>query len=175
VATLFSYVVDHDLGFAPNPSPGYCTLVHCKFGGDSGRRNIVELAEVGDWIVGTGGSNKDSAGHGKLIYLMRVDEKIPFTSFLSDPRFRSRFDCRDFGNGNVFALVSRRYFYFGENALDLMILPDALVAGLVKRGPGFRRDYPENKLKLLARWFQKKYSVGMHGDPCGNRSVADIR
>jgi hypothetical protein len=45
VATLFSYVVDHDLGFAPNPASGYCTLVHCKFEGKSGRRNIVELAK----------------------------------------------------------------------------------------------------------------------------------
>jgi hypothetical protein len=171
MATLFSYVVDHDLGFAPNPSSRYCTLVHCKFGGNSGRRNIVELAEVGDWIVGSGGSSKESAGHGKLIYLMRVDEKLPFERFLADSRFRGRLDCRDFGSGNIFALVSRRYFYFGENALDLMILPNALVAGLVKRGPGFRRDYPENKLRLMARWFEKTYKLGIHGGPCGAKRV----
>jgi len=93
VTTLYSYVVDHDLGFAPNPASGYCTLVHCKFGGHSGRRNIVEQADVGDWIVGTGGTSKDSAGHGKLIYLMRVDEKLPFQRFLADARFRGRRDC----------------------------------------------------------------------------------
>src|ERR1700691_2681729 len=113
MATLFSYVVDHDLGFAPNPSSGHCTLVHCKFGGDSGPRNIVELAEVGDWIVGTGGRSKDSAGHGSLIYLMRVDEKLPFDRFVSDARFRGRRDCKDCGSGNKFALISKRYFYFG--------------------------------------------------------------
>lgn len=45
--TLFSYIVDHDLGFAPNPFGGYCTLVRCKFGGKTGRRNVVELADVG--------------------------------------------------------------------------------------------------------------------------------
>jgi Nucleotide modification associated domain 2/Phage integrase family/Phage integrase, N-terminal SAM-like domain len=123
MVTLFSYVVDHDLGFAPNPSSGYCT----------------------------------------------------FDRFLADSRFRGRLDCRDFGSRNIFALVSRKYLYFGENARDLMILPDALVAGLAKQGPGFRRDYPENKLKLLARWFEKNYKSGIHGDPCGNRSVKNLR
>jgi hypothetical protein len=172
MATLFSYVVDHDLGFAPNPCSGYCTLVHCKFGGNSGPRNIVELAEVGDWIVGTGGRSKDSAGHGRLIYLMRVDEKLPFDRFLSDARFRGRRDCKDFGSGNIFALVSRRYFYFGKNALNLLTLPSALATGLVKRGPGFRRDYPVDKVKRLAKWFEKKYKLGMRGNPCGSRSLA---
>lgn len=43
-ASLFSYVVDHDLGFAPNPEGDYCTLVDCKFGGRAGHKNIVELA-----------------------------------------------------------------------------------------------------------------------------------
>ncbi len=72
---LFSYVMDHDLGFAPNPFGGFCTLAKCKFG--SSRRNIVDLAEECDWIAGTGGADQTkSAGHGKLIYAMRVDEKI---------------------------------------------------------------------------------------------------
>jgi hypothetical protein len=37
-------MLDHDLGFAPNPEGDYCTLVHCKFGGRAGHKNIVELA-----------------------------------------------------------------------------------------------------------------------------------
>lgn len=69
---LFSYVVDHDNGFAPNPYYGVCTLAHCKFG-RKGYKNAVELAKVGDWVVGTGGKGKKSAGHGKLIYAMRKD------------------------------------------------------------------------------------------------------
>jgi len=61
---LYSYVVDHDLGFAPNPFGGCCTLAKCKYG--SKRRNIVEMAETGDWIAGTGGADlSKSAGHGK--------------------------------------------------------------------------------------------------------------
>ena len=77
VVELYSYVVDHDTGFAPNPYGGLCTLCRCKFRKHrQGKRNIVELAKVGDWVIGTGGANKKkSAGHGKLIYAMRVDEK----------------------------------------------------------------------------------------------------
>ena len=163
--TLFSYVVDHDLGFAPNPYAGYCTLVHCKFGGSTGRRNIVELAELGDWVVGTGGRSKDSAGHGKMIYLMRVDEKLPFRKFLSDRRFQGRSDCEDFGGGNQFALISRRYFYFGKNALPISSLPKRLAANLTKRGAGFRSDYPIEMVRELGKWFRKNYEIGMHGDP----------
>lgn len=51
---LFSYVVDHDEGFAPNPAGGLCTLAYCKFS-HSGKRNLVEMAADGDWVVGNGG------------------------------------------------------------------------------------------------------------------------
>ena len=54
MSALFSYVVDRDLGFAPNPYGGFCTLAHCKFS-ISGKKKIVELAKIGDWIAGTGG------------------------------------------------------------------------------------------------------------------------
>lgn len=167
--TLFSYVVDHDKGFAPNPSDGYCTLVHCKFGGTTGRRNIVELAEAGDWVIGTGGSGKESAGHGRIIYLMRVDEKLPFTQFLADRRFRGRWDCEDYGDGNAFALVSRRFFYFGRNALAVSELPVDLATGIAKQGPGYRKDYSPERLPALSAWFASSYKNGLHGDPCGSQ------
>ena len=170
--TLFSYVVDHDLGFAPNPYSDFCTLVHCKFGGASGRQNIVEMAEVGDWIIGTGGSSKRSSGAGTVLYLMRVDEKLPFRKFLSDKRFRGRADCVELGRRNNFALISQRYFYFGENALRISELPAELARKeLVKTGPGFRRDYPTAALKLLVRWFGKHFEIGMHGEPCAIRTT----
>jgi len=64
---LFSYVVDHDHGYVPNPYDGVCTLFHCKYGGFHRRRNIVEMVEVDDWILGSGGSSKQSAGVNKII------------------------------------------------------------------------------------------------------------
>jgi Nucleotide modification associated domain 2 len=164
---LFSYVVDHDLGFAPNPYGGYCTLVHCKFGGLGRRQNIVEMGTPGDWILGTGGVGKDSAGHGRIIYLMRVDEKLTFTEYLVNRRFQRRLDCKDLGSGNLFALVSRTYFYFGKNAMEISKLPQGLAAGLVKSGPGFRRDYPVASLMELVTWFNERFENGLHGEPCG--------
>jgi hypothetical protein len=172
VPTLFSYVVDHDHGFAPNPYSHYCTLVHCKFGGSSGRRSIVEMAKVGDWIVGTGGRSKKSSGTGTVLYLMRVDEKLPFWKFLSDKRFRGRPDCVDLGRGNKFALVSQNYFYFGRHALKTSRLPAEIARKeLVKTGPGFRRDYPSAPLKRLVAWFGSHFEIGMHGDPCAVRTT----
>ena len=42
---IYSYVVTHDTGFAPNPFHGYCTLACCK-------PRIRSRAAVGDWVVG---------------------------------------------------------------------------------------------------------------------------
>jgi hypothetical protein len=125
------------------------------------------LAEIGDWILGTGGSGKQSAGHGKLIYLMRVDEKPSFEKFLADQRFRGRSDWEDFGHGNKFALVSEWYFYFGKNALSIQSFPKELATDLIKRGPGFRSDCPDEKIMGLIQWISQNYKLGMHGDPCG--------
>src|SRR3569623_2505651 len=119
---VFSYVVDHDRGFAPNPTGGFCTLVHCKFGGIGGRRNVVELADLGDWVLGTGGNSRASSGHGTILYLMGVDEKPSFPTYLADPRFAGRLDCMDVGQGNLSALVSHTFFYFGRYGLPVTSL-----------------------------------------------------
>ena len=168
--TLFSYVVDHDYGFAPNPYDDMCTLVHCKFGGWDRRRNIVELVERGDWILGSGGSSRESAGNGRIIYLMRVDEILPFAKFLADHRFQGREDHLDLGNGNVRALVSHHYFYFGRNAIPITDLPRGIpIERLLKKGPNFRRDLPTSVVNRLTEWFERTFHVGMHGDPCAGR------
>ena len=86
--TLFSYVVDHDYGFSPNPYHGVCTLAHCKRRkNENSRNNLIESAKEGDWAIGTGGKNKLSAGHGKLIYAMRIDEKLTLGQYKSYDRF----------------------------------------------------------------------------------------
>lgn len=170
--TLYSYVVDHDHGYAPNPEQGLCSLVHCKFGGYSGRRNVVEKADVGDWILGSGGVSRSSAGNGRIIYLMRVDRKIPFAEYLASPEFHGRVDCHDNGSQNVFALLSDHFFYFGGNALDRSNLPSILAqAALFKKGPGFRADLPQSQVRLLTQWFERTFKIGVHGEPCDGRIV----
>lgn len=172
---LYSYVVDHDHGFAPNPSGKYCTLVHCKFAKRGGKRNVVETANVGDWVLGTGGVSSDSAGNGRIVYLMRVDEKLEFDRYLRDKRFAGRLDHSDEGQGNKFALVSRHFFYFGREAVDVSELPPSLRnVGLEKRGPGFRSDLPSPLVQELVKWFETTFELGRHGEPCSPLSRAHI-
>ena len=76
---LFSYIVKHDTGFAPNLFHAYCTLATCK-------PRIRKTAEIGDWIVGTG--SKSRKRDGLLIYAMRVTDEISFDEYWKDPRFR---------------------------------------------------------------------------------------
>ncbi len=77
---IYSYRVEHDLGLAPNPFFGYCTLAVCK-PGIRGAKNL----QLGDWVIGTG-----SVAQGDdrlLIYLMQVEEKLTFQEYWDDPRF----------------------------------------------------------------------------------------
>lgn len=87
MARLYSYIVRYDIGFAPNPFFGWCTLATCK-------QDIRRKAAVGDWIVGTGSRDHDAKG--RLVYAMRVDEILTFDAYWNDPRFvRKRPDRRN--------------------------------------------------------------------------------
>lgn len=79
--TVFSYVIEHDLGFAPNPFHGACTLACCK-------PVIRKSAKVGDYILGTGAVGPNLEGY--LTYWMRVDEILTFDQYWKDKRFRRK-------------------------------------------------------------------------------------
>lgn len=74
----FSYKITRDYGFAPNPFFGYCTLACCK-------PHIRKKADVNDWIIGTGA--KQNGLLNRLIFLMRVSEKMSFEEYWNDKRF----------------------------------------------------------------------------------------
>ena len=78
---LFSYVVARDYGFAPNPFYGVCTLATCK-------PRIRKVADIGDWVVGTGSKTRGRGGH--LVYVMRVSEAMSFNAYWNAPRFRQK-------------------------------------------------------------------------------------
>ena len=82
---LFSYKMTTDSGFAPNPFGRSLTLATCK--PQMRRRKLV-----GDWIAGF--TSKKLAGHEggseRLIYLMRVGEKLPIREYFSDSRFQNK-------------------------------------------------------------------------------------
>jgi hypothetical protein len=184
---LYSYVVEHDTGYAPNPYFGVCTLCRCKYRTSRTKpRNVVELAEVGDWVVGTGGADKNkSAGHGKLVYAMRVEEKLTRQEYHASPRFaakkrvetgtyaQTRGDNEtprnDFEKREQFVLISRHFYYFGAGAIDI---PKEAPPNLEKRGPGFRCDFAPADICRFVEWLEKQRDKpGKHGDPC-QRSLA---
>ena len=171
---MFSYVLDHDTGLAPNPTRGMCTLAKCKFG-TTAKPNIVERAEKGDWVIGTGGAcgfrRGESAGIGKLMYAMRVNRKIPLADYCRDYE-RSRIDAVHDGVvlPGRFALISKHFFYFGRNALDISKIPIQPPGHpLAKRGPGYRRDFDQKFIAEFTDWLGATFRPGIHGLPCKPR------
>jgi Nucleotide modification associated domain 2 len=78
---LHSYVVARDYGFAPNPFFGICTLATCK-------PRIRSVAQVGDWVVGTGSKMRRREKH--LVYVMRITGAMTFDAYWNDPRFQAK-------------------------------------------------------------------------------------
>jgi hypothetical protein len=78
---LFSYVVAADGGFAPNPFHGCCTLACCK-------PKVRKAARPGDLIVGL------SRRCERLVYIMRIGEKLTFEQYWRDPRFEKKKPAR---------------------------------------------------------------------------------
>lgn len=78
---LFSYVVLRDYGFAPNPFHGTCTLATCK-------PDIRRVAAMGDWVLGTG--PRSLGRDGRLVFAMRVTDKISFDEYWADPQFAAK-------------------------------------------------------------------------------------
>ena len=85
---LYSYVIAHDTGFAPNPFWGFCTLANCK-------PAIRRTAKVGDWVVGL--SPKYDGN--RIIYAMEVKEVLPYAEYFLDSRFAAKIP--DYEKGQV--------------------------------------------------------------------------
>lgn len=75
---MYSYIVRYDVGFAPNPFHGTCSLATCK-------QDIRKKASVGDWILGTGSAENAKAGD--LVFAMHISEILTFDQYWNDPRF----------------------------------------------------------------------------------------
>jgi len=75
---VFSYIVRYEVGFAPNPFHGMCTLATCK-------QEIRVKAKLDDWVIGTG--SKTNGGGGHIVFAMCVDEIVDFDTYWGDPRF----------------------------------------------------------------------------------------
>ena len=185
---LYSYVVMHDTGFAPNPFFGYCTLACCK-------PEIRRSAQKGDWVVGLTPKAKGN----RIVYFMRVDDVMEsFADYWADRRFgvKNPTDAdgiRGKRGDNIYeplasggyrqlrsmhshgeaedeetkahdlngrhVLISETFAYFGSKALPL---PTELQALVVARG--HRCHFPE-EVKLEFIRFTGRVGFGVHGAP----------
>jgi hypothetical protein len=182
---LFSYVITHDTGFAPNPFGGLLTLATCK-------PRIRLVAQPGDWLMGTGSAT--AIGSDRVVYAAQIKEVVPIATYGEDPRYSFKIPtlkgepwrrhgdniyalcsdgalkqrtnlhhregdiARDTGGKNV--LVCEFFYYFGNDAPRL---PDRLI-GLVKRGPGHRCDASPEQIDALVDWLSG-FTPGVLGQP----------
>jgi hypothetical protein len=96
---VYMYVVARDFGFAPNPFHGVCTLATCKPG-------IRSTAQIGDWIIGMGGSRLKSTG--RCVFAMQVTGSLSFDEYWSDPTY---LDKRPVRNGSKKMLVGDNIYH----------------------------------------------------------------
>ena len=99
-ARLFVYPITRDLGFAPNPFHGVCSLATCK-------PKMRKSAVVGDWVLGIAGANYRDL-RGKCIFLMQVTEKMGFDEYWNDTRFQRKRPVR---NGSLKMLVGDNIYH----------------------------------------------------------------
>jgi hypothetical protein len=79
--SIYTYVIEHDLGFAPNPFHGTCTLACCK-------PLIRKHAKEGDYVIGTAAADTKKRGH--MTYWMRISKIITFDDYWKDPKFLAK-------------------------------------------------------------------------------------
>ena len=191
---LYSYVVDRDYGFAPNPFHGFCTLATCK-------PVIRRVAQVGDWIVGTGSAYRSRTGH--IVFAMRVSETITFEDYWEHPRFRAKrpnlrgslkqafgdniyhkeqesglwlqedsHHCHEDGTSNPKNIVNDTQtdrVLVGEDFIywggSGPKIPDFHGIDICKRGPAHKSKFPEHVVSALVEWFCSFEEEGFRGRP----------
>lgn len=152
---LFSYIVDHDTGYAPNPSNDICTLAYCKY---PMRPHVKE----GDYVVGLG--KKDLGNH--VVYAMRVTEALEHDLYLLDSRFEDRWG--DYENDNAkkeiaespTVLVSTDFVYWGGDGPPL----PANLTGLIFDRQGYKGPKNAPLIPEFLEWFEG-IERGCLGDP----------
>lgn len=189
---LYSYVVEHDLGFAPNPFFGYCTLAACKPG-------IRKQAKAGDYVVGTG--TKHNGLTFAILYWMSVSEVLDVDDYWRDDRFQRKHPLMNgsfaqrYGdniyrreNGEICQIDSfhsqpngvsdaanvqrdtgkTTRILIGERfayyGIQARTIPEEF-QGFIKKGPGHRSNFdPEPKLQFI-KWLESDPARGFIDEP----------
>ena len=191
---LYSYVVDRDYGFAPNPFHGFCTLGTCK-------RVIRRVAQEGDWVVGTGSAYKGRTGH--VVFAMLVSETMPFDQYWSDHRFRAkrpnlRGSRKQAYGDNIYHREARTGLWLQEDShhchedgtpnvknvdndteIDRVLvgtefiywggsgpqIPEFHGVDICKRGPGHKSKFSNRVVETFVEWVRSFEEMGFSGRP----------
>jgi hypothetical protein len=81
MSSVYLYAVSYDLGFAPNPFGGLCSLACCK-------PAIRAGAQHADWIVGLTGTKLPPAL--RCVFAMQVTRSMTFEDYWADAEFETR-------------------------------------------------------------------------------------
>ena len=142
--TLFSYIVDHDTGYAPNPSNGVCTLAYCK-------HPMRPHVQEGDYVIGLG---KKESGN-CVVYAMRVTETLEHDLYLRDRRFEDRWGDYDDPNSKEEirqasrVLISADFVYWSGDGPPL---PECL-RGLIVERQGYKSKINDPLIPAFIEWF----------------------
>lgn len=111
VMALYSYIVEHDYGLAPNPFGQYCTLAVCK-----PQIRKSGLLKLNDWIIGTGSKSLEELTDKKfinhLIYAMKVEEIISMQEYWDDLRFEYK---KPIVNGPLNTMYGDNFYHKDES------------------------------------------------------------
>lgn len=81
MTSVYVYAVSYDLGFAPNPFGGLCSLACCK-------PQIRARAKLGDWIMGLTGTKIPPAL--RCVFGMVVTAETTFDNYWTGPDYATR-------------------------------------------------------------------------------------
>jgi len=172
------------MGFAPNPYFGYCTLACCK-------PVIRRKANVGDWIVGTG--SVTNVGNNRLLYVMKVTEKMLFEKYAVDSRFHKKIPSKGLveeRGDNIYyrdehgEWQRRQAYHYSDDQMQFDLsgtyvlisdyffyfgrnavkIPDEFKE-IFKRGPGHKCKFSSELKEKFIAWIKDNYTQGIAGEP----------
>ena len=181
---LFSYIVETDSGFCPNPNGGTCTLACCK-------PRIRYNARIGDWIIGTTFAPKRAM----LVYAMKVTRALTYDLYWNYPEYEGKKPNKNnvrgdniykYGEAGEFlqlpnqshsdkhfktdtnvnrVLISNEFYYFGKEAPDI---PEQY-RSIVHSGQGHSQIKPTSKnsmaVSVFLIWLRDNFKQGILGEP----------
>ena len=147
---LYSYVVEHDNGYAPNPRDGICTLAYCKY---PMRRYVKEQ----DYVVGLAGApykRRVTVEWPPVVYAMRVTKVCDFKEFENDTRYANHVqhdeNAEDEKAQTNRVLISTEFIYWGDHEQPL---PPDLRA--LKVGRNYKCHFSPEVVDAFIKWFEE--------------------